>query len=95
MPRSFRWLAPLVFAVTLVLTTQANFWCSNYKADAEGWLFNFFSLPCFVLCTAAFCFFLSLRRCRFPYAKTAWFSTMRDAAGTWTAAWLKRPAALK
>ncbi|MDO4990637.1 MAG: acyltransferase family protein [Eubacteriales bacterium] len=70
MPRRTLWLAPLVFVLTLLLTTQANCWYSAYKETADGWLFNFFSLPNFVMGTAGFCFFLALRDRSFPHAGT-------------------------
>ncbi len=69
MPRQTLWVAPLVFTGTLLVTTQANVWYSVYKEMPDGWLFNFFSLPNFVMGTAAFCFFLALRDRNFPHAK--------------------------
>ncbi len=70
MPRRTLWLAPLVFAVTLLVTTQANCWYSLHRETADGWLFNFFSLPSLVMGTSAWCFFLALRGRSFPHAKT-------------------------
>ena len=70
MPRQTLWLAPLIFIATLIAATQANFWYSSYKGEADGWLFNFFSLPNFLMGTSAWCFFLALRGRSFPHAKT-------------------------
>ena len=71
MPRRMLWLAPLVFLVTLLVTTQANFWYTFYYWDADGWLFSYFSLPNFLMSSAAFCFFLALRGRSFRHAEAA------------------------
>ncbi len=65
LPEKTLWLAPLAYLGTTVLASGANHWYSLYKGTADGWLFNYFSLPSFLQASAAFCFFLALRDRRF------------------------------
>ena len=55
------WIAPLIFLLTAVLATAGNCWYSEYRRYADGWLFNYFSLPNFIMASAMFCFFLALK----------------------------------
>lgn len=61
MPKKTLWLGPLVYLVCTLVTTAGNHWYSFFKETADGWLFNYFSLPNFISATALFCFFLSLK----------------------------------
>ncbi len=68
MPKKTLWLAPLVFLLVCVADSAANQWYSFYKETADGWLFNYFSLPNFIEASAVFCFFLALGERRFSHA---------------------------
>ena len=68
MPKKTLWLAPLVFFLCVLLTAAANFMYSVYKLRADGWLFNYFSLPNFIQATAVMCFFLALKDVKFKRA---------------------------
>ena len=70
MPKKTLWIAPLVFVFCVVLTSVANLWYSVYKREADGWLFNYFSLPNFIQATAVMCFFLALKDVKFKHANT-------------------------
>ena len=61
MPKKALWLAPLIFLVCSLISSYGNYWYSNYKSVAEGWLFSYFSLSSFIQATSVFCFFLALK----------------------------------
>ena len=65
------WLAPLVVLTVTLAASFANRWYSLYKGEADGWLFNYFSLPCFLQSTASFCFFLALRGRKLHHERAA------------------------
>jgi len=69
LPKKTVWLAPAVFLLCAIITAAADQWYSGYKAEADGWLFSYFSLPNFIQATAVFCFFLSLKGRKFKRAK--------------------------
>lgn len=70
MPKKTLWLAPLVFFLCVALTSAANLWYSVYRREADGWLFDYFSLPNFIQATAVMCFFLALKDLKFKHANT-------------------------
>ena len=67
MPKKTLWIAPLVFFLCCLLTSVGNLWYSHYKSVADGWLFNYFSLPNFIQSTAIFCFCLALKDRKFRH----------------------------
>ena len=69
LPKNTVWIAPVVFLACAIATSAANLWYSGYKGEADGWLFNYFSLPNFIQASAIFCFFLSLKDREFKRAK--------------------------
>ena len=58
-----------MFLLCAVATSAANQWYCNYKGEADGWLFSYFSLPNFIQVSAIFCFFLSMKDKQFKHAK--------------------------
>ena len=69
LPKNTVRIAPVVFLACVIATSAANLWYSGYKGEADGWLFNYFSLPNFIQASAIFCFFLSLKDREFKRAK--------------------------
>ena len=77
MPKQTLWLAPLVCVLVTIAAALANRWYSIARGVADGWLFNYLSLPTFLQASAAFCFFLSLKE--HPFGSPGLIALFADA----------------